>query len=257
MIFDVARFAEERATRGLTLGSPFVATDVTESTNDDAMTAARAGAPHGALYLAEEQIRGRGRRGREWTSAPGENLTFSVVLRPKLALEHASAFTLVVGLAVREGVALHAPPEVTVKWPNDVYARGKKVGGILVESQIQGSELAALVVGIGLNVHTVDLPDHLVRTATSLALLESTDVSREALLLDVLDRLARNTEEYVRHGLATFLPELRRHDELLGRRVAVDGMRGIAAGIDADGALLLDLEDGRRVAHRSGSVELG
>src|SRR5262245_9701989 len=109
--------------------------DRTESTMDDALRAARGGAPHGATFVADEQTRGRGRRGGVWISAPREDLTFSVLLRPARQASHYVAFSLAVGLAVRDAVAPWVSTPVRLKWPNDVLAGEKKLAGVLIESQ--------------------------------------------------------------------------------------------------------------------------
>jgi len=92
--FDTALFERESAARGLTLGRPSHWRDQTQSTNDDALAAAKAGAPHGAVFGAEAQSRGRGRRGSEWLSAPGAGLWFSLLLRPALSAEQAPGYKL-------------------------------------------------------------------------------------------------------------------------------------------------------------------
>lgn len=256
--FDVARFEALRGERALALGAPLSAVAVTGSTNDDALAAAKLGAAHGALFVADEQTRGRGRRGHGWSSPPGENLTFSIVLRPDLEVSRWSALTLAVGLAVRDVAAARLPREVevTLKWPNDVLATGKKLCGILVESQIGGELPGALVVGVGLNVAMRELPPEIAHVATSFALLGAVVPEREELLVDLLAALDARVAAYVRQGLTALLPELRRHDALCGRRVSVDGDAGVARGIDECGALLLERDlDGRVIALTAGTVQ--
>ena len=112
--FDSARFQSERDARGLTLGWPLSWRDETQSTNDDALGAAKNGAPHGAVFGAESQTRGRGRRGSEWLSTPGAGLWFSLLLRPDLPAELAPGLALCAGLAVREAVAARVAANVAV-----------------------------------------------------------------------------------------------------------------------------------------------
>ena len=256
MPFNLDRCTSLLAGRGVALGQPLEYRAVTGSTNDDAMAAARAGAPHGATFVADEQTRGRGRRGHRWSAAPGESLTFSVVLRPELPLERLSALTLAVGLAVRDAIAprIHAPAKV--KWPNDVLVDGRKLAGVLVESQLASGALSAVVVGIGLNVAMRELPAEIRGTASSLALSGATDLDREALLVDLLQALDGRVQSYEREGLAAMLDELARFDALAGRRVRVDPVTGIARGIDRDGALLVEDDSGTRQRVMSGTVEL-
>ncbi|MEB2313056.1 MAG: biotin--[acetyl-CoA-carboxylase] ligase [Sorangiineae bacterium] len=253
--FDANRFAALASERGLSLGAPLSVVEVTGSTNDDALAAARAGAPHGATFVAEAQANGRGRRGRAWASPPGVNLTFSVIVRPSVPLGRVSAVPLVVGLAVRAAVARRLTTPVELKWPNDVLVDGRKLAGVLVESQLSGHRLAALVVGVGLNVALQEFPADLAGIATSLALSGARDLGRETLLLDVLAALEERLALFEEHGLAPLHRELTLHDALAGARVRVDGVAGLARGIDADGALLVADAGGalRRVI--AGSVE--
>jgi BirA family biotin operon repressor/biotin-[acetyl-CoA-carboxylase] ligase len=259
-MIEASRVAALVRQRGLSLGSELNVAAVTVSTNDDALAAARAGAPHGATFVAEQQTKGRGRRGASWLSAPGESLTFSVLLRPNLPAERTSALSLAVGLAVRESVARRVSAPVLVKWPNDVLAEQKKLAGVLIESQIGASGLEALVVGIGINVATRELPVEIADLATSLALLGAVDVDRESLLVDLLGSLETRVDEYVASGLAPMLAALRAHDALYGKRVRAelgnDSVRGVAGGIDESGALIIVDDAGTRHAIVSGMVRL-
>lgn len=253
--FDEERCRRLLDERNLGIGRPLFVLSVTGSTNDDALNAAKAGAAHGATFVAERQTAGRGRRGHRWSSAPGESLTFSVLLRPKLTPERASAFTLAVGLAVRDASAARVRTPISIKWPNDVLASERKLAGVLVESQVQGTALSALIVGVGLNVHTKRLPEDLSDMATSLALLGAENVDRELLLCDLLARIEARLLAYERSGLAPLLPELRSHDALYGRRVRIDGTTGIARGIDHSGALLVETGNGEVRSTAAGTVE--
>ena len=254
--FSAARFRELAEPRALRLGRPLVTLAETGSTNDDAMNAARAGAEHGATFVAERQTSGRGRRGQRWSSPASENLTFSVLLRPRFGPEQAGAFTLAAGLAVRDAAARATSSKVAIKWPNDLLVHGKKLAGILVESQLQLGKVCALVVGVGLNVHMRQLPEEIAATATSLALEGAGALEREALLCDVLEELARRLEQYESDGLRALLPELLLYDALGGRRVRVDATSGIARGIDASGALLVETAPSTLTSVVSGTVEL-
>lgn len=253
--FDARRFERLVEERKLGLGAPLTAREVTGSTNDDALEAARGGAAHGATFVAELQTKGRGRRGATWTAPAGESLLFSVVLRPELELREASTLTLAVGLAIRDSIASRIDRRALVKWPNDVYVEGRKIAGILLESQISGTRVSAIVAGVGINVTERVFPPELASIATSLALLGARDLDREALLADALEAIERRTAEHAR-SLATLLTEIRAHDALRDRRVRVDGVEGRACGIGADGALLIEDAAGVEHAVRAGSVEL-
>lgn len=254
--FDREAFERLRAAAATKLGGPLSAVAETASTNDDALLAARAGAPHGAAFVADHQTRGRGRRGRRWLAAPGDALLVSVLLRPELAPDVLGLLPLSIGLAVRDAVAglsAELGHGARVKWPNDVWVGDKKIAGVLAEAR-HDSARPAVVAGIGINVATTELPLELRDSATSLALLGVT-TTRERVLAGVLGclemrlaLLSRSPDEIV--------AELRRNDALLGRRVRVDQISGTAAGIDQEGRLLVELASGAIVELRSGSVEL-
>ena len=126
--------------------------DVTGSTNDDLLEAGKLGAPHGTGLAARAQTAGRGRRGHKWDSTVG-NLLLSIVVRPKVSPAKYSGLAAVCGLAVlktlkKEGLAT----EIALKWPNDLVARGRKLGGILVEAARDNEGKPFAVCGIGVNV---------------------------------------------------------------------------------------------------------
>lgn len=224
------------------------------STNAEAAAWARAGAPEGALVLTDHQTAGRGRLGRTWDDAPGQNLLLSLVLRPALPPSQLGLVTLAGGLAVADAVAAWtAPVEPRIKWPNDVLLNGRKCCGMLLESSL-GPE-PFVVLGIGLNVNQDVFPEPIAERATSLRLETGRLVPRVAVLARLLkrleywtDRLASGDASAVRQAFA---------ERMIGRgepallHVADDGkpLEGIVDGIDATGALRLRTADGLRVVH--------
>ena len=251
MIRDAAQRIAERGGR---LGTPLELLQTTWSTNDDAKKGAASGSPHGATWVAETQTHGRGRQGRTWISPRGENLLFSVLLRVQCPPPRVPPIALVVGLAVRDAVAalLPNPDAVKVKWPNDVLVDGKKIAGILVESQIAGQRVESVIIGIGLNVHTREFPPEL--SATSLALEGGRDLDRSVILADILARLDHDVEHVVHRGLGLVHDRLTRADALVGRTITVEGLTRTASGIDPDGRLLL--RDSAGTMHRISSGEV-
>ena len=257
---DLARAADVLAARGLTLGGPLVLAAETGSTNDDAKAGARAGAPHGATWVAKSQTAGRGRQGRSWLSEPGENLLFSVLVRQQCMPSRVPLLSLAAGLAVRDAVAkaLARDEDVRVKWPNDVQVGGRKIAGILVESALSGPNVEYVVVGIGLNVHARALPPELASIATSLALEGGASLDRAEVLADILEGLARDVTLVAERGLAPVHARLSARDALAGREVeSTEGdLRGVAAGIDPDGRLIVRTSEGSLVRVSSGEVRL-
>ncbi len=242
----------------LQLGTPCHHTLVTGSTNDDARQSARAGAPHGSLFVADQQRSGRGRRGRSWTSAAGDGLLFSLVLRPALALEQLTPLPLVVGLAVVDGLATHTSAPLRIKWPNDVLCEGRKLAGVLVEAELDpsapGSDVpSAVITGVGINLESASLPKEL--QATSVRELVITPPARESLLVDTLRSLEHWLEVFRRDGTRALASRLNELDALRERSLRVGPCEGRGAGIDPLGQLRIATKSGV-VAVRSGTVEL-
>jgi BirA family biotin operon repressor/biotin-[acetyl-CoA-carboxylase] ligase len=266
--FEFATVSAELAARGAALGHSIHWLTETGSTSDDAKHAARLSAPHGTVFVAEAQTKGRGRQGRVWTSAPGENLLFSVVLRVGCAPISVPLLSLAAGLSVRDAVAGAVPcsEQVLVKWPNDVVVRGeegqsrrlRKIAGILVESSLVGSRVDYVVIGVGVNVHCRSFPDDIANLATSIALQGQRAPDRGALLVDILVRLERDIDAVLRGGLGAIHSRLSASDALLGRRVmAEDGtLEGTARGIDPHGHLLVERADGALIKIAWGEVRL-
>ncbi len=251
---DVERRISET---GSALGRPLFRFAGTTSTNDEAKHAAKAGAEHGATFVADSQTAGRGRQGRSWVAGSGEALLFSIVLRAPVAPARVPPLALVAGLAVRDAVAKAAPgARVTVKWPNDVLIEGRKVAGILVESMTTGSKVSAIVVGIGINVHTRVFPDELRERATSIALHAATPPERAAVLADCLANLDRDAMLALHRGLGIVHGRLTAADALFGQRIKSELGEGVASGIDADGRIKVTFDDGTIVRWSSGEVHL-
>jgi BirA family biotin operon repressor/biotin-[acetyl-CoA-carboxylase] ligase len=278
---DLARAEALISERGGSLGSPFHLLATTTSTNDEAKSGARAGAPHGATWVAEEQSAGRGRQGRTWTAARGESLLFSVLLRLDCPPPRVPLISILAGLVVRDAVARAAPgATVGVKWPNDVVGwragsasedSPRKVAGILVEAITSGRRVEAVIVGVGINVHSRDFPADIASRATSVALLgrDGREMDRASLLADVLSGLDRDLHIVLQRGLGLVRARLDAADVLRGKvvrnavqlqegvaqRDAQNG--GVAMGIDDDGRLLVRIAQGEIVRFVAGEVHLG
>ncbi len=203
----------------------------------------------GIAVVAEEQLAGRGRRGRTWSSPPGVNLTVSVGIRPRLAAADAWQLGQAVALATRDACA--AVAEVGLKWPNDLVAGdGRKLGGILVETALDGDRVASAVLGIGLNVNwpIEAMPDELRHRATSLQAISGVAVDRVVLLDRLLAALDVEVAavEVGRSPLARYRAACR----TLGADVVVasagESVSGRAVDLDATGGLVIDADTGRR-----------
>lgn len=230
------------------------------STNDLARELAESGAPAGTIVLCRQQGAGRGRAGRSWTSPAGAGVYLSMVFRPR-AVTVPPLATVVAGVDLACELNRRFPGLASaVKWPNDLMARERKLGGILAETTRDGGGEAFLVVGVGVNVEAGRLPDD-VPGAVALA-----DCVGPARLVDVADAVVAGLERRlprVPTSLdAASLDELDRLDWLKNRWVEHrlpdrKPAIGLAAGIAPDGALLLRPRGGalRRVV--AGSIALG
>ena len=215
-MIDRARIAEQLRSD---YGHPLSVVAETGSTNDDAK-----GAPHGAVFIADSQTKGRGRGGKRWHSPPGHNIYLSMVLHlppdPRLSLMAGLALAEVVDRALVE-------PRAMIKWPNDIYVDAQKIGGILVEASA-----AEVVIGVGLNVLGERFPDDFAVPATSLKLCAAQHLDRALLCAQLIDAIGARRE--------LDLTELRARDFLLGKRVHCGDVEGVAGGIDEQGRLIVD-----------------
>ncbi len=228
-----------------------------DSTQRAALDAARAGAPEGALFLAESQSAGRGRHGHNWASPPGAGLYASLLLRPRRPAAALLLLTLAAGLAVAEAVESETGLRADLRWPNDLLLDDKKFCGLLIESAPEPGGLIA-VLGFGINIRPAAFPPDLAPIATALDLHAPRPVDRERLLAAVLAALERRYREW-RQGEAA--DAALRHDfEARSRyardlEVVVEGAwRGITAGLDPSGFLLVRTPEGEVRTVISGDV---
>jgi BirA family biotin operon repressor/biotin-[acetyl-CoA-carboxylase] ligase len=238
------------ALRSSTLGREIYTFGNLTSTNDVAAALARAGAIEGTLVVAEEQTRGRGRQGRRWHSPPGTGLWFSIVLRPAFEPAGCSTIPLAVALGLVNALRLCYAVKAEIKWPNDVMVDGRKICGILTESEFKGNRVGFVVVGVGLNVLTssTGFPPELRDTATSLSLESPGGIGRARVLADVLEGIEREYTVLCTNGFEGIRRELLGHSLLIGRLIKVVTGRGevvgIAHDIDQVGALIVRKDNG-------------
>ena len=239
-----------------TLGRRFEHHESIGSTQDRARELAEAGAEEGTAIFAEEQTAGRGRLGRGWESPPRQNLYLTLVLRPPaVALR---SLSMLAPLAVAEAVEAVTGLSPDIKWPNDMLLNGRKLAGVLIDSQVVGPDAYTLV-GIGVNVNLEPaLYPPIAGIATSLRAELGREVAREPLLAELLGRLERlyqallageSPHEAWRARLVT-----------LGQRIQVrhgDTVEaGVAEDVNAEGALMLRRDDGSLLVLDAGEVTL-
>jgi BirA family biotin operon repressor/biotin-[acetyl-CoA-carboxylase] ligase len=238
-----ARLVEARL--GPPLGGPVIWLARTGSTNDEAVSHARAGAPEGLVVGADLQTAGRGRRGRAWEAAPGDALLVSVLLRPPVAPVDAGLLPIVVAVATAEAVGFGA----TIAWPNDVFRGDRKVAGILCEMSADQEKVAWAVAGIGVNVRSAPRLED-ARWPPGALGDDGPPPARGDLLVDLLGALGRWYRRWVEEGPTPVLDAYIDRDRLEGRQVTValeDGeLVGRCAGLDALGRLRLVTAEGER-----------
>ena len=246
-MFDLA--ALEAALAGTIFSGKLHFAPVTASTNSDALAAARAGAPQGAVWFADEQSEGRGRGGHRWHSAAGEGLYVSVLLRPGIPLARMRLLPLCAGLAAAAAVRFASGLAIDLRWPNDLLIGSRKTGGILVEALSGNGGPAFAVVGVGVNVHQRRFPEGLDTPATSLDLEADRRIPRQVLLIALLQSLERETRALADAAAAEAI--LTRVEDastwVWGRKVEVHGpqtCKGVTAGLDENGFLRVETARG-------------
>ncbi len=244
------------------IGQRLVCSATTVSTNSDAFRLAENGAEEGTVVLSDCQSGGKGRLGRRWESPAGVNLYCSIILRPDLLPYEASQLTFLSAVAVAdaiEGITGLAP---TIKWPNDLLLEGRKVAGLLNEMSAETDRVGFVILGIGVNVNMTEdrFPSDLRSPATSLRIASGAPVDRTAFAVRLFTELAAAYERFQLEGFDPVREAWSRRCNAFGRNVSVDlgnnTLHGPFAGIDRDGALLLQRPDGSTERIVSGDVTI-
>lgn len=217
-----------------------------DSTNAEALRLLQSGVPAPFVVLAEGQTEGRGRRGRKWASPPAQNVYYSLALKVADGLQGLSGLSLVVGLAVLDALRRFGVQGVGLKWPNDVYANGRKIAGILIELNGDPADLCHVIIGIGVNVNmgsnalSIDQPWTTVREQTGRL------ASRADLAHLLSESLCRYIGRHSREGFSSLREEWEENNIWHGRSCVLSTgaqqIRGLMTGIDDQGALRLWIE---------------
>lgn len=242
-------------------GRPIHCFPVVDSTNETIRGLADRGAGEGTAVVAETQLRGRGRRGREWFSPSGEGICLSLLLRPNLPPPKFSGITLLAAAAVSWAIEEQTGLQTVLKWPNDILLEGRKVCGILAETGTDRAGKRYLVLGIGINVGGKEFPPELRGRAISLRMAGGRDLDRTRLIAGILGRLEELYRDFEKEGdLFRVLDFCRSRSVTIGRRVRASGPMGIISGLALDltneGGLRLRLDDGEEIVVTSGEVSL-
>ena len=227
---------------------------------DVAAALAAEGAPHGVVVAAHQQTAGRGRRGTAWQSPPGAGLYFSMIVRPTFAKATVgkpvpqaasrksqaplSLITLAAGVGVRDGISAATGLAADLKWPNDLLVNRRKLAGILAEGHALGTAAQAVVIGVGVNLEQATYPPDVSARATSLEGELGRAFDRDhvfaAILRALCDRLAAidGKPGDILQAWRAVSPSA------IGTAVEWEGHRGVTAGIDDSGALLVKTSTG-------------
>lgn len=226
--------------------------DTVDSTQSVAFALAERGAADRTVVVANQQLAGRGRRGRSWRAPAGTSLLASIIVKPRLPQALLPTLSLATAVATAETLRRVARVEARLKWPNDVLVAGKKIAGILLESRTAvraeaggsvqtGLTALVTIIGIGINLGQREFPPDLAANATSIALETGRAPSRASMLTALLEEFDAWRARLEREGFGPVREGWRRLSDTLGRRVTVDAVTGIAADLDVDGALLIDV----------------
>lgn len=235
--------------------------EIIDSTNNEIRRLAEQGAPEGTLALAEEQNKGKGRRGRDWMTPAGSAVAMSLLLRPKIAPVNASMVTLVMGLAVASACRELYQVDAKIKWPNDVVVDGKKICGILTEMSSEIDFINYVVIGAGINTCVESFPEELLDKAVSIHTLVGRKPNRAELIACCMKKFEVYYGKFLEtEDLSLLMEEYNGYLAGKGGMVRVlepgNEYSGISEGIDARGELQVRREDGSVESVYAGEVSV-
>ena len=241
------------------IGVNYIYKNSVKSTNELAKKLAYDGAASGTVIVAEEQTGGKGRFERNFFSPKEKGIWFSVILRPQCMAKDAPKFTLMAAVALARAMErfnLHAE----IKWPNDIIFDGRKLVGILTEMSAEIGHINYIVVGIGINVNIsrAEFPESIREIAASLSEMAGENLSRTKFFRAVLEEFDKL---YTTKNFDEVFKLWRKYNNTLGKKVTVlsaetgDIFTGMAVDIDADGALIVDTDNGRKIVY-AGDVSI-
>lgn len=251
---------ESRLSEGV-MGRKVVYYEETDSTNIAARQLDEHDGLHGTLVVAERQTAGKGRRGHSWESPQGQGIWMSLVLRPDILPVKASMLTLVMALAVAQGIEKVTGIQTQIKWPNDIVAEGKKLCGILTEMSTEMEYIQRVVIGVGINVNIKEFPEEIAATASSLYLLTGKTWGRAVLIQEVMKSFEKWYNVFMEsQDLSGLVQEY--EERLVNRGNQVKIIReeadytGVAKGITPFGELIVERADGSLEYVLSGEVSV-
>lgn len=242
-------------------GSNVVYYDEIDSTNNRAKEAGDNKVPHGTLFVADMQVAGKGRRGRVWQSPAGSSIYMTILLYPEISPLKAPQLTLVMAIAVAEGIKEVTGLDTKIKWPNDIVVNGRKICGILTEMSTEIDYINHVVIGAGINVNQDDFPEDIRKTASSLKMELGKQVKRSELIAAIMKSFEKDYEIFVKTEDLSGLQEL--YNSMLvnlDRDVKVlepgNEYEAHALGINKTGELIVRTAEGEEKEIYAGEVSV-
>lgn len=242
-------------------GKNVVYYDEIDSTNNRAKEAGDNGAAHGTLFVADMQVAGKGRRGRVWQSPAGSSIYMTILLYPEISPLKAPQLTLVMAIAVAEGIKEVTGLDTKIKWPNDIVVNGRKICGILTEMSTEIDYINHVVIGAGINVNQDDFPEDIRKTASSLKMELGKQVKRSELIAAIMKSFEKDYEIFVKTEDLSGLQEL--YNSMLvnlDRDVKVlepgNEYEAHALGINKTGELIVRTAEGEEKEIYAGEVSV-
>jgi BirA family biotin operon repressor/biotin-[acetyl-CoA-carboxylase] ligase len=234
----------------------------TQSTNSHLLSLCQHSSQSGVACVAESQTKGRGRRGRHWVSPAGHNIYLSMTWRFTGCLEDLSGLSLAIGLAVVRVLDNYGLCNLSLKWPNDVYCRGQKLAGILIDIASTDGDDCLAVIGIGLNrwidADASQLIDQ--QWIDLFSLMGDAMPSRNQLIAKIINQLIIVIAQFEMNSFAGLCDEWNQWDYLLKRPIVLSAgnrkISGTACGVSATGLLVIEDEHGQKQAYAIGEVLL-
>jgi len=232
-----------------------------DSTNNYLNNHNKSAIPH--ICIAEHQTSGRGRFSREWYSPFGKNIYFSMQYSVKQDISQLGGLSLAVGMIVCKAIekACKLPNRLMLKWPNDITYNGKKLAGVLIEVRAEVNGNCSVIIGIGINVN-MPITNKVTfnQEWSSIMQITGSPQDRNNICAILIDKLTLGIEQYLITGFKSYMPEWKKRDSLFGKMIQIqDGneiFKGIAAGVDLQGHLLINLETNIKKAFAAGEATL-
>ena len=223
------------------IGRNIIHFETIDSTNDYAKKVALQ-EQDGTVIISEEQTKGKGRIGRQWVSKSREGIWMSIILKPNIIPQKAPFLTLIAGASIAKALN-NLGVETSIKWPNDIIINNKKVSGILTELSAEIDKINYIVLGMGINVKTIEFSQEISDIATSLY-KEGHKVSRVDIVRNILEEFERLYLQYINHDLKNEILDIcRKHSAIIGKDIYVimNGEKDLVKCLDInkDGNLVI------------------